>query len=95
MVCRIDLSRSPAQTTRPNGILPVSAPSFELQASSSARIDTREKPYTEEEALQPFYGPISAKHVLPRWANLEADNGIIFDVVENSSGERTREIYEG
>lgn len=66
------------------------------EASSSARIDTREKPYTEEEAaLQPFYGPISAKHVLPRWANLEADNGIIFDVVENSSGERTREIYEG
>lgn len=29
MVCRIDLSRSPAQTARPNGILPVSAPSFE------------------------------------------------------------------
>lgn len=69
---------------RPRPRVPMPSYPFPLRASrrasSSARIDTREKPCTEEEeeeALQPFYGPdfaSRAKHVLPRWGNLEADN---------------------
>lgn len=68
---------------RPRRRVPMPSYPFPLRASrrasSSARIDTREKPCTEEEeeALQPFYGPdfaSRAKHVLPRWGNLEADN---------------------
>lgn len=92
MVCRIDLSRSPAQTARPNAILPVSAPSFE------ASIILRENWYPWKALYGGGGGGFTAV-LRPRFRlsrqTRATSRPIIFDVVENSSGERKGEVYEG